>query len=153
MNHRMGKLKDIDKFDGAFFGILNQLGDKIDPQSRVLLETTYEAIVDAGVNPQTLRGSNTGVYIGYSSFGMADGVPDEVHRDSQTALSESLLWLQGNAKSLYSNRVSFVFDFKGPSLVIDTACSSSLVAFNTAMNDLRLGLEFFSFYFDLSTTL
>ena len=46
----MGKLKEVDKFDGAFFGILNQMEDKIDPQSRILLETTYEAIVDAGIN-------------------------------------------------------------------------------------------------------
>ena len=96
----------------------------------------------SGINPQTLRGSDTGVYIGWSSFGMPDGVPEEVQPDSQSAMSETLLWLQGQAKCLYSNRISFVFDFKGPSLVIDTACSSSLVAFNTAMNDLRLGLNF-----------
>ncbi|CAG2109641.1 unnamed protein product, partial [Medioppia subpectinata] len=136
---RMGKLKEIDKFDGHFFGIMNTMGDTIDPQSRILLETTYEAIVDAGINPQSLRGSDTGVYIGYSSFGMPDGIPEETQPDSQSNMTEILLWVPGNSKCLYANRVSFVLDFKGPSLVIDTACSSSMVAFNVAMNDLRLG--------------
>ena len=86
-----------------------------------------------------MRGSDTGVYIGFSSFGMPDGLPEEVQPDSQSSMSETLLALQGCNKCLYANRVSFVFDFKGPSMIIDTACSSSLVAFNTAMNDLRLG--------------
>ena len=88
-----------------------------------------------------MRGSNTGVYIGYSGFGMPDGIPEEVQPDSQYSVTETLLWVPGNSKCLYANRISFVFDFKGPSLVIDTACSSSLVAFNTAMNDLRLGVK------------
>ncbi|CAG2122474.1 unnamed protein product, partial [Medioppia subpectinata] len=91
------------------------------------------------VSPQSLRGSQTGVYIGYSTFGMPDGIPDEVQPDSQNSMTETLLWVPGNSKCLYANRVSFVFDFKGPSLVTDTACSSSLVAFNLAINDLRLG--------------
>ena len=72
---------------------------------------------------------------------MPDGIPDEVQPDSQNSMTETLLWVPGNSKCLYANRISFVFDFKGPSLVIDTACSSSLVAFNTAMNDLRLGIR------------
>jgi acyl transferase domain-containing protein len=50
MNHRMGKLKQIDKFDGSFFGIMSKIGDSIDPHARILLETTYEAIVDAGID-------------------------------------------------------------------------------------------------------
>ncbi len=50
MTARMGKLKKIEKFDGAFFGIMSRIGDTVDPQSRILLETTYEAIVDAGIN-------------------------------------------------------------------------------------------------------
>ena len=140
MSPRMGKLKDIEKFDGLFFGIMDTMAETIDPQSRIILETTYEAIIDAGVNPQSLRGSQTGVYIGYSSFGMPEGVPEETQPDSQNSMTETLLWIPGNSKCLYSNRISFVFDFKGPSLLIDTACSSSLVALNAAINDLRLGL-------------
>ena len=92
-----------------------------------------------------MRGSDTGVYIGYSSFGMPEGVPEDVQPDLQSAMTETLLNLQGSSKALYANRISFVFDFNGPSLVIDTACSSSLVAFNTAMNDLRLGLNSINF--------
>jgi acyl transferase domain-containing protein len=94
-----------------------------------------------GINPQTLRGSQTGVYIGYSTFGMPDGIPEEVQPDSQNSMTETLLWVPGNSKCLYANRISFVFDFKGPSMVTDTACSSSLVAFNLAINDLRLGIQ------------
>ncbi|CAG2105685.1 unnamed protein product, partial [Medioppia subpectinata] len=139
MNSRMGKVKEVDKFDGNFFGIMSSLADPIDAQSRMLLEITYEAIIDAGINPQSLRGSSTGVYIGYSQFGMPDGVPEEIQPDSQNSLTDGLLWVSGHSKCLYANRVSFVFDFKGPSLITDTACSSSLVAFNIAMNDLRLG--------------
>ncbi|CAG2111951.1 unnamed protein product, partial [Medioppia subpectinata] len=139
MNPRMGKLKQIEKFDGLFFGVTTTMADVIDPHSRMLLETTYEAIIDAGLNPQTFRGSETGVYIGFSSFGMPDGLPEDVQPDSQAIMAETLLWLPGSQKCLYANRVSFTFDFKGPSMIIDTACSSSLVAFNTAMNDLRLG--------------
>ena len=95
-----------------------------------------------GVNPQSLRGSQTGVYIGYSSFGMPEGIPEETQPDSQNSMTETLLWIPGNSKCLYANRISFVFDFKGPSLVIDTACSSSLVALNAAINDMRLGIKF-----------
>ena len=72
---------------------------------------------------------------------MPDGVPEDVHPDNQDNLAGNLVQQQGQAKALYSNRVSFVFDLKGPSEVIDTACSSSLYAFNTAFNALRLGLN------------
>ena len=159
MNHRMGKIKNIDKIDGLFFGLLKTLGDTVDPQSRILLETSYEAIIDAGIqtfsqlieylnlnsfsgiNPQTLRGSNTGVYIGYSSFSMPDGMPEDLHPDSQFNVAEVLSTQQGQAKCLYANRISFFLDLRGPSQVVDTACSSSQFALNTALIDLNLGLN------------
>jgi acyl transferase domain-containing protein len=72
---------------------------------------------------------------------MPDGSPEDVMPDSQNNMTETLLWIPGSQKCLYANRVSFVFDFKGPSMIIDTACSSSLVALNQAVNDLRLGLQ------------
>lgn len=55
MNNRMGKVKNIDKFDGAFFGIMNSMGESIDPQSRILLETTYESIIDAGIHTVNIQ--------------------------------------------------------------------------------------------------
>ena len=68
-------------------------------------------------------------------------MPEETQPDSEASVTDSILWLQGSGFCLYANRVSFVFDFKGPSLVTETACSASLVALNIAMNDLRLGLD------------
>ncbi len=70
---------------------------------------------------------------------MPDGVPEEIQSDLASSLKNSFLHYPGNAKTLYANRVSFVFDFKGPSMVIDTACSSSMVALDVAITDLRLG--------------
>ncbi len=92
-----------------------------------------------GINPQTLRGTKTGVYIGHSSMGMPDGIPSEIQHDSRTSIKDTAYWIPGTAKSMYSNRISFFFDFKGPSSVIDTACSSSMVALDMAVTDLRLG--------------
>ena len=68
---RSGKLKEIDKFDSVFFSTFGLLANSMDPQARILLETTYEAICDAGINPQTLRGSRTGVYVGINTVGQS----------------------------------------------------------------------------------
>ena len=94
-----------------------------------------------GINPQSLRGTNTGVYIGHSTFGQPDGFLEDCHGDFQENLLGNMAVNQGQAKSLYSNRISFVLDLKGPSQVIDTACSSSLYAIDTALKDMRLGLN------------
>jgi iturin family lipopeptide synthetase A len=94
-----------------------------------------------GINPHELRGSKTGVYIGYSSMGMPDGFPNEVQPDSQSSMTDTIVWYPGSAKCIYANRISFIFDFKGKSMVIDTACSSSIVALDSAINDMRLGMH------------
>jgi acyl transferase domain-containing protein len=70
---------------------------------------------------------------------MPDGVPEEIQPDLVSSLRDSFLFYPGGAKTMYANRISFVFDFKGPSMVIDTACSSSMVALDVAISDLRLG--------------
>ena len=70
---------------------------------------------------------------------MCEGYPEIVHADSGSKKGRVIFGVMGNFKCLYANRISFVFDFKGPSLVTDTACSASLTAFNVAMNDLLLG--------------
>ncbi|CAG2116385.1 unnamed protein product, partial [Medioppia subpectinata] len=139
LSARMGKIVDYNKFDTTFFGLMEQLTDQIDPQSRMLLETTYEAIVDAGICPQSLRGSRTGVYIGVSHYANNDGYTEDMQPDLSTNKQNTMLQVMGNSKALYANRISYVFDFKGPSLITDTACSASLTAFNVALNDLKLG--------------
>jgi acyl transferase domain-containing protein len=67
-------------------------------------------------------------------------MPQEMQEDSRQSLSESMLWTPGSSKAMYSNRISFLFDFRGPSLTVDTACSSSMVALDVAVTDLRLGI-------------
>ena len=157
----MGRVPDFNDFDGNYFGIMGAMVGIIDPQSRLLIETTYEAIIDAGiyfiyniftyskftynvyffagVNPQSLRGTKTGVYIGLSNYAMTEGYPESIQPDLRNNKGLNMLGIMGNFKSLYANRISFAFDFKGPSLITDTACSASLSAFNLAMNDLLLG--------------
>jgi len=70
---------------------------------------------------------------------MPDGQPPELQHDSRTSMKDSAIWIAGSSKAMYSNRISYYFDFKGPSVVIDTACSSSMVALDVAVTDLRLG--------------
>ena len=70
---------------------------------------------------------------------LTEGYPESVEPDSGSKKAKVMLAVMGNFKCLYANRISFAFDFKGPSLVTDTACSASLTAFNVAMNDLLLG--------------
>ncbi len=93
----------------------------------------------AGINPQSLRGSETGVYIGFTTIGMPDGIPEEIQPDVASSIRDSFLLYPGNGKTMYPNRISYVFDFKGPSIIMDTACSSSMVALDVAITDLRLG--------------
>ena len=93
-----------------------------------------------GINPQKLSGSKTGVYIGYSTFGYQDGERNAYQPDAENYPGEEMFGVQGEAKCLYANRISYVFDFKGPSIILDTACSSSLVALNYAFKDMILGM-------------
>ena len=86
-----------------------------------------------------MRGSLTGVYVGFQCIAMQSEYPHELQLDSRKSHFESGLWIGGTGKNMYANRISFCFDLKGPSFVVDTACSSSLVAFDLAVTDLRLG--------------
>ncbi|CAG2166224.1 unnamed protein product, partial [Oppiella nova] len=138
INPRMGKIMDFNKFDATFFGLIEQMVNQIDPQARMLLEVTHEAVADAGYNPQEIRGSRTGVYVGVVTYAMTDGYPEDAQPDLRSYLSTGILQMF-NAKTFYSSVISFVFDLKGPSMIVDTACSGSGTAFCLAMNDLRLG--------------
>lgn len=129
---RSGKLKDLSKFDASFFGVHPKQAHTMDPQLRLLLEVTYEAIVDGGINPASLRGTDTGVWVGVSGSEASEALS----RDPETLLGYSMVGCQ---RAMMANRLSFCFDFKGPSIALDTACSSSLLALQNAYQAIRRG--------------
>jgi acyl transferase domain-containing protein/NADPH:quinone reductase-like Zn-dependent oxidoreductase/NAD(P)-dependent dehydrogenase (short-subunit alcohol dehydrogenase family)/acyl carrier protein len=124
--------EQVAEFDPLFFGISPREAAAIDPQQRLLMEVTYEALEDAGLRIEALRGSATGVFIG--AFAMDQMLlHSSIHnRDQMLANSTT-----GGSMTLLSNRLSYVFDWRGPSISLDTACSSSLVATHYACQSLR----------------
>jgi len=124
-----GFLKEIDKFDAAFFGIAPEEAIKIDPQHRLLLEVTWEALEDAGQIPEKLAGSNTAVFTGVSGSEYLKLLNED------PTFSATV----GTVECMMANRVSSYFDFRGPSLVINTTCSSALVAIDQACHKLWNG--------------
>ncbi len=127
-----GCLQDVDAFDAAFFGISPREALSIDPQQRLILELVHEAIENAGLLPARLAGTHTGVFIGASSWDFAaTSFADAAGLDAYA--------MQGAALSSVSNRVSYIYSLRGPSLTVDTACSSSLVALHLACEAIRRG--------------
>ena len=124
--------EDISQFDAQFFNVKGVEASAMDPQHRILLETVYEGLESAGLTIEALKGSDTGVYCGlmYGDYEVIQ------LRDLQSLPTYSET---GNARSLVSNRISYFFDWHGPSMTIDTACSSSLVALHQAVQTLRAG--------------
>lgn len=125
-----GFLKDVAGFDNRFFDIPPDEALRMDPQQRLLLEVSWEALEDAGIIPESLRLSRTGVFVGVSST-------DYVRLVSASAQQKSTIWDNtGGSSSIIANRISYFLDIQGPSIVIDTACSSSLVAVHLACRSL-----------------
>ena len=129
---RGGYLSDIKGFDSEFFALSKMEADNLDPQQRMALELTWEALENARIPASGLRGESVGVYIGtstndYSFLAVSD--PTVAHPYAIT----------GTASSIIANRVSYFFDFRGPSMALDTACSSSLVAVHQGVQALRNG--------------
>ena len=129
---RGGYLTDIKGFDSEFFALSKMEADNIDPQQRMALELTWEALEHARIPASSLRGGSVGVYVGsstndYSMLSVSD--PAVAHPYAIT----------GTASSIIANRVSYFYDFRGPSMAIDTACSSSLVAVHEGVKALRAG--------------
>ncbi|NEP72539.1 MAG: SDR family NAD(P)-dependent oxidoreductase [Okeania sp. SIO2G4] len=130
---RGGFLTDIDLFDSSFFRINPKEAQLMDPQQRLLLELSWEAMEDAGYASDTLKGKSVGVYVGVC------------HYDYRSLLEKGLDTAEiaqiatGTAPATFANRLSYFYDFHGPSLTVDTACSSSLVALSEAVNAIRRG--------------
>ncbi|NEO71016.1 MAG: alpha/beta fold hydrolase [Moorea sp. SIO3H5] len=127
-----GFLAHVDKFDPEFFGIAPREATYIDPQQRLLLEVIWEALEDAGQVPSQLSGSQTGVFVGISTHDYGQLLlqsPEVVDTYTNT----------GVASTMAANRISYLLNFKGPSLTVDTACSSSLVAVHLACQSIWNG--------------
>jgi len=127
-----GFLEQIDQFDPQFFGISPRETQTMDPQQRLLLELAWEALEDAGQPPSPLAGQPVGVFIGASSL-------DYYELIAQNTNNYTTYTATGNRNCINANRLSYFFDFHGPSLAIDTACSSSLVAVHLACQSLWSG--------------
>ena len=127
-----GVVDDVMAFDAEFFGISPREAAQMDPQQRLLLELAWEAFEDAGQPPAAMAGTPCAVFVGVSSQDYGDRNVDDLSIiDAYSAT--------GNTSSIVSNRISYLFDLRGPSMSIDTACSSSLVAVHQACLALRSG--------------
>lgn len=129
---RGGFLPEIDKFDASFFRISPKEAELMDPQQRMLLELSWEVMEDAGYKPSDLCGGQTGVYLGACHFDYR-----ELLRKSDIPAQTYLA--TGTSGSIFANRLSYFYDFIGPSILVDTACSSSLVAVHKAVGAIRNG--------------
>jgi 3-oxoacyl-(acyl-carrier-protein) synthase/acyl carrier protein/SAM-dependent methyltransferase len=129
---RGGFLQAIDEFDAAFFRISPGEAELMDPQQRLLLELSWSALEDAGYSSSALKGSNTGIYIGACHF---------EYRHLQVLCNPIVdpLLSTGASGSILANRLSYFYDFHGPSQMVDTACSSSLVALHQAVRGIAAG--------------
>ncbi|XP_067204040.1 fatty acid synthase-like [Linepithema humile] len=129
---RMGLINNCEKFDADYFEIPFNKVHIMDPQSKMLMEHTYEAIVDAGINPKDLSGTNTGIFIGMC---FSEAEKTWFYEKVQIAGDAAF----GCSKSMFANRMSHWLNITGPSHIIDSACSSSLFALESAYRSIRSG--------------
>ncbi len=128
VTRRGGYLGEIDQFDAQFFGVSPREANLLDPQQRLLLQVTWEALEDGGIPADALAGTDVGVFIG--GFTLDHQLLQNQGRTSRFRFKTHST--TGMMMTMLSNRISFAFDLRGPSMTIDTACSSSLVAVHLA---------------------
>lgn len=120
----------IKSFDASFFGISPNEADAMDPQHRLLLETVYEALEAGGHTMKSLQGSDTAVYTGNVTAEYFDSLLQDLN-------TVPTYFTTGTSRAIMSNRISYFFDWHGPSMTIDTACSSSMIAVHQAVKALQ----------------
>ena len=128
---RAGYLRDVAGFDPTFFGIAPREAVFMDPQHRLLLEVTWEALENALLPPDTLSGTPTGVFVGMCNYDYAQFAANAEGADGYAGI--------GGAPSIAAGRIAYLLGLTGPAMVLDTACSSSLVAVHLAVRALRAG--------------
>ena len=131
-----GFLDRLDEFDAAFFRISPVEAQRLDPQQRMMLEVSWQALEDAGIDPERLRGSRTGVYAGISNYDYRELVLG-AERPAEPAAC--LYSVTGTSFNTAIGRVAFALGLHGPAMALDTACSSSLVAIHQAVSGLQRG--------------
>src|SRR3990167_8886293 len=126
-------LKQEDLFDPEFFSITPREAQDMDPQQRISLEVAWEALENAGIAPERLKGSNTGVFMGicFNDYG-------QLITQSGDIQAVDNYYSTGNHYSVSAGRISYILGLQGPAMAIDTACSSSLVSIDNAVKHLRL---------------
>ena len=133
-SHRGGHFidQDVSTFDARFFGIPAEEAQAMDPQQRIQLEIAYEALENAGISLDQIRGTKTGVFIAVFSR-------DYEHMMLKDTSNLAKYHMTGAGQAMASNRISHTFDLKGPSITLDTGCSGSLVALHLACQSLKDG--------------
>ena len=124
--------QDVSRFDASFFGLPKHDADAMDPQHRIMMEVAYEALEAAGLPLDQIAGSRTGVFIGY----LTNDYQDRICRDLDDA---PMYTFTGTSTASLANRISWLWDLRGPSFTINTACSSSLLALHLACESLQRG--------------
>ncbi len=127
-----GFLDQIDQFDAAFFGITPKEAERMDPQQRLVMEVAWESLEEAGIDPESLSGSRTGVFLGMGNYDYGRLLT----RNPEAINAYDGL---GNTLCIAANRISYLLNLQGPSLVLETACSSSLVSLHYACRSLLSG--------------
>ena len=130
-----GYLRDISSFDSMFFHILPQEANLMDPHQKIFLQTVHSAIEDAGYAGGKLKGSKTGIFVGFRN----DEINDYKHMLHEFGLTTDSSVVSGNLTSVLASRISYILDLKGPSMCIDTACSSAFTAIHQACHAMRAG--------------